>query len=221
MYITWFRVLQEIITLESWGQEGKKDHGEQPAVHLCNALNKYCYILASLWFVYNLECRKSHLQSFKTNLICSYCQNFKYGLQKTIYEKDFCKHTPCSRQIGKVKGVETSEHKIMTLEISYLMTVEDWKWNSEELKLLVNKPDGFRLWVTRRGCGRRLHKIKKAEVLWRRIREHIHTGSWEVLMKTTSSPGSLPKLSQPPNFFRLTNCSVSKRLLPSPFFLPI
>ena len=57
----------------------------------------------------------------------------------------------CTRQIKKVKGVATSEHKLMTLEISYLMTVEFWKGNSEGLKLLVKKPDGFRLQVTRRG----------------------------------------------------------------------
>ena len=71
----------------------------------------------------------------------------------------------CSRQFRKVKGGETNKHKITTLEDYVLMSVEVWRRSIKELGLSVNKPVGFRLGVTRRGCDRRLRKFKNAEVL--------------------------------------------------------
>ena len=38
-------------------------------------------------------------------------------------------------------------------------------------------------------------------------------------MKTTTSPGTLPKLPQTPRFFRLINCSVSKHFTTFPFLI--
>ena len=57
----------------------------------------------------------------------------------------------CLQQFRKLKGDKTNEHQITTLEDYVIVSFKAWRRSSEELRLSVNKPVGFRLQATHRG----------------------------------------------------------------------